>query len=702
MLSFSDLELMCFGAATIVDAVLLMAILERRNWRHVVMPVALLAVGALLWHGGGFLHLLFTGLPAGWVGPVQWLSMVAMAIGLGLLPCAMLHGLWRMLHSGLARRSRPNRRYALTYFPMLAVMPVASSLLADPQRPFIELLEPWITPYAIFLGAVNLAMAAGMFVARNRQADHHAREFLTGMGIALLSLAAFQSFVLLYAIHAWPEWKYPLVLAMAMSPLAPTILFAYFIVRFNVMRLAFERSAIYGGMLLGALLVHRFAFEDLRNSLADRYRVDLGLIEAGLILSLVLVYRPLRRRASEALYYLMGSRTDVLREQMRRLSLELAQRSGLPPREILTWFVVDIRDSLELSSAGGWLFDSAGRVAVGCPHEARLASFAEELHRELTAARSPGCTRYDAPSDAAADHLEAADASLAVRLEQDPIAGLLVLGRRPRNRDLGEELTAAVMLLTEQLAVTLGNSALQIEALAAERRALQNEKLSALGLLAGSITHEVKNPLSSIKTIAAVLAEELAGTPHNADLRLIVSEVDRLSATTSHLLGFARPGSLGKPGQPHLVLAGTLQVMRHLARERGVALETCIAETLPPVTADDAALGEVFFNLLSNSIDAAGASGRVQVRCYQENGHVVASFQDTGPGLAPEVQDRLFEPFITTKPTGTGLGLYAINRRIRECGGEIACSSGPEQGTTFCIKLPVATAVTPTSDAPSA
>jgi len=700
MLSFSDIELMSFGAATIVDVVLLMAIIERRNWRHVVLPVALLVVGALLWHGGGFVHLLFLGVPGDWVGPVQWTSMLAMALGLGMLPCAMLHALWRMLQTGLDRRTAPNRWHALAYLPMLFIEPVAFSLKADSNSLFVDLLHAWITPYAIWLGLINFAMALGMVMARRRISDDRVRSFLRGMAVALATLAAFQSFVLLYAIHAWPQWQPGLVLAMAMSPLLPTILFAYFIVRFNVMRLALERSAIYGGMLLGIMLVHRFAFDDLREAVADRYRVDLGLIEAGLLISLVLIYRPLRRRASEALYYLMGSRVDLLRERLRRLSLELAERSSLPPRDILAWFTAAIKETLTLDFSGAWLFDSSGRISLTCGNASRLSpGMVEALYRELTAAQCVSCTRYDAPFPAIADHLETADAALAVCLHQGAVSGVVLLGRRSRNRDLGEEFTGSVILLCEQLSVTLNSSTLQIEALAAERRALQNEKLSALGLLASSITHEVKNPLSSIKTIAAVLAEELAGTEHSEDLRLILSEIDRLSATTSQLLQFARPSSpSAKVSQPHAVLSGTLHVMRHLARERGVQLEANIAETLPPVTADDAALSEIFFNLLTNSIDAAGKSGRVLIRCVQENGHVVASFQDDGPGIAPEVQDRLFEPFVTTKQAGTGLGLYAINRRVRECGGEIACVSGPKQGTTFCIRLPVASPAAPSSD----
>jgi signal transduction histidine kinase len=210
-----------------------------------------------------------------------------------------------------------------------------------------------------------------------------------------------------------------------------------------------------------------------------------------------------------------------------------------------------------------------------------------------------------------------------------------------------------------------------------------------LGLLAGSIAHEIKNPLSSIKTLAACLAEDLgADSPHAGDLQLIQGEIDRLARTTTGLLEFARPARAGAASaSPAAALERTLAVLRHLARERGVVLDAQIDSHTAAVAMDEPALRDVFFNLLSNSIDAAGAGGRVAVGCRQENGCVVAEVSDSGPGLPAEVRERLFEPFASTKDSGTGLGLYTVARRIREAGGRIACESSPT-GTRFRIEIP--------------
>jgi signal transduction histidine kinase len=200
----------------------------------------------------------------------------------------------------------------------------------------------------------------------------------------------------------------------------------------------------------------------------------------------------------------------------------------------------------------------------------------------------------------------------------------------------------------------------------------------------------VKNPLSSIKTIASVLAEEFGpDSEHAEDFRLLLGEVDRMANTVTQLLQFARPATHSVRDVSAVdVLGSTLRIMRHVANQRGVTIDTDFPSDLPRVRAGEDALREVFFNLLLNSIEAAGSGGRVSLICRHDDRHVVAQISDSGPGIPPEVQDRLFEPFTTTKQNGTGLGLYVVGRRIRELGGEIHCETAPGEGTTFTVRLP--------------
>jgi signal transduction histidine kinase len=132
-----------------------------------------------------------------------------------------------------------------------------------------------------------------------------------------------------------------------------------------------------------------------------------------------------------------------------------------------------------------------------------------------------------------------------------------------------------------------------------------------------------------------------------------------------------------------------VQLLSHTARRRGIEIQLAVEDDLPPLPADENAVREILLNLLGNSIDAAGEGGEVQVRCQSSGEYVVTHFSDNGPGIAAEVQDRLFQPFATTKPTGTGLGLYIVARRVQEHGGDICCESDANAGTTFVVRLPV-------------
>jgi signal transduction histidine kinase len=695
---FLQFELVCIGAATVVDTVLLLVLFERRNRAFVALPIALLVFAIWLWHMAAFVRLILADLTGPGVNLAHWTAMMAMATGLMLIPSAMLHGVWRLRMTGLETPTRPGWRYLAIYAPLLLLMPMGLSLNASPDSSFVESLQGWGTFYACWIGLANLVSAYVLSRVKRNVSGPLTESFLTLLSRSLLALAFVQSLILFYLVYALPGWRDPLVLFLAMLPLVPALLFAYFVVRFNLMRLILERTVIYAAILVAIVFVHHVGFEDLRQSLANRYRLDLSLIEGVVIIALVLLYRPLRRRAAEALRYLMGSRIDRTRSRTRQLSLELSSRAGRSPTELLNWFVAEVREALAADYVAGWLFDPAGPLSTRSGSGEPISDCAAAtLQDDLLAAGCHVCSRRDAPNRQLFDSLQTCNASLAVAFARDDVAGLVLVGRRSRYRDLGEEEAGAVALLVEQLAVTLASGLLQADRMAAERRALQKEKLSDLGLLASSIAHEVKNPLSSIKTIVTVMSEQLGpASPFSEDLRLILGEVDRLSSTTTQLLQTARQNPTSEPhASVNQILGDTLQMVRHVAKNQGLSLTLNLADNLPRVRADEASLREVFLNLLANSMQALDREGTVSITTYGRNGHVVVCVADDGPGIPLAVKQQLFQPFVTTRPSGTGLGLYVVSRHVRGCGGEIICESQPGRGTCFTIKLPCSHDKTP-------
>ncbi len=698
MLPLRDVQLLCIGGAAVIDTALLLVLFERRNWRRVALPVVLLIVGAWCYHTGAFVHTLILETPGAISSFVHWLAMFTIAMGLLLMPSAMLHAVIRLRDAELTASPSRQPRYALFYVPLLALVPIGLMLAEDARGTFLALVAPLVAPYIAWLSLVNVIAAIGFHRLRHKVDLPRAPTFFSLLSVGLLVLTALHLFALAIAIPTWPDTEAYWQLAMVMSPVLLIVLLAYFILRFNFMQLVLERTIVYGVIVIGIVIGHRFLFRQFLTQWDERYQFDFAFVEAAILVVFALAYPPLRQRTSEGLRYLMGERVTAQRDNSRRMALQMAALTGQPPLQLVSWFDDSVRRAFDVEFVAIWLFDSQARIT--CEYAGRADSAlgrsvplgAEDAHRlraRLSEQGLAACRRHDAPTGCIETLMHKAGAQLAVPLDHPNLSGLVLLGPRARNRTLSDEQVSMIVMLVEQLGITVHSSLLQAERIAAERRALQNEKLSTLGLIAGSIAHEVKNPLSSIKTIASVLAEELAGSPQEEDLRLILGEIDRLSSTVSQLLQFARPRD-DSPGSGSLLSAvsGTLRIMRHVAKERSVTIREELPTTLPAVKAGDSVLREIVFNLIGNAIDAAGPGGQIDVRLSEVGSTVELQIADNGPGLPTDVHDRLFEPFVTTKENGTGLGLYVVGRHVREASGEIHCQTEPGKGTRFIVRLP--------------
>jgi len=690
---FDSLFLFCVGTASVIDTALFLTLVDRRNWRHLALPIAMLALAVWLFHTGIFLDLMLVGVTGRWASGIQWLSKIAMATGLVLMPSGLLHSVMRLRHSGFAitRHSRP--RYAIAYLPLVVLIPAGWWLWQSPGGDALQVLAPLITPFAVWLAFVALVSAAVLLRLRSRFTAREYRRFSAWMAVVLCLMALVLVTLMVSTRLGGHLVDQYLLLVVVISFLLPAFVFAFFVIRYNFMRLMIEQTIVYGTIVVSFLLFHRLIVGNMTDALGQRFGFDFGVIEGLAVCVLVLGYRPLRERTSEALRYLMGSRVSDRRWGSSRLAVEMSRHAEDDPQQLLGWFVDSLAEALAVPYAAGWLWDGEKRTHYRTSgRELQMTqATANDLLSRLEAHGLQDCTRRTSPDVGLLDCLKNADAGVAMRLEAGGWRGLFLLGHRPFRPGLGEEELNAIRLLVEQFGVTLRNRELWQRTLVAERRALEQERLSTLGLLTSCLAHEVKNPLSSIKTITTVMAEQLgADSQHAKDLNLILGEVNRLDRSTNELLGFARPSDRDQRcHRPRTAVQVTVQFLSHAARRRSVQIETTFETDLRPLAAGENAVREILFNLLGNSIDAAGEGGRVHVGCHEENDHFVATFTDDGPGISSEVQDQLFEPFATTKPGGTGLGLYIVSRRVRELGGEISCSTDANEGTTFTVKLPV-------------
>ncbi len=218
----------------------------------------------------------------------------------------------------------------------------------------------------------------------------------------------------------------------------------------------------------------------------------------------------------------------------------------------------------------------------------------------------------------------------------------------------------------------------------------RSERLAALGKMAAGVAHELRNPLSSIKGLALVLQSRFQ--ENNGDREtatILVQEVERLNRSISELLDYARPQQLKKENFDIVqLLTKAVSLMRIDAETAGVELVTAFEDGLPPLNADEDKLTQVVLNLLLNGIQAMEDGGTLAVRVGATDRKIEIVVTDSGCGISEEDLGRVFDPYFTTKPDGTGLGMAMSAKIIEEHGGEIRLQSKVRQGTSVIIEIP--------------
>jgi two-component system, NtrC family, sensor kinase len=249
----------------------------------------------------------------------------------------------------------------------------------------------------------------------------------------------------------------------------------------------------------------------------------------------------------------------------------------------------------------------------------------------------------------------------------------------------------------------------------AHEHVLQVEKMASIGKLAAVLAHEINNPLSGILTYAKLMRKWLDNDktyehgPHRAEvadcLDLIASESRRCGDLVKNLLTFSRVAPLNiQTTDINNVVERTIRLVEHQLDLRSIQLQLELSDNLPLAQCDPAQIEQVLLALIMNAIDAMPRGGNLWLRTafFPESGEIEVQVRDDGMGIAPDLLPRIFDPFLTTKETGQGVGLgLAISRSIveRHC-GRISVQSELGRGTTFCVVLPqtVGSAAAPPAD----
>ena len=256
----------------------------------------------------------------------------------------------------------------------------------------------------------------------------------------------------------------------------------------------------------------------------------------------------------------------------------------------------------------------------------------------------------------------------------------------------------AVFIEKARLMDELRQSAVELEARVERRtdqlrqkqaQVIRAEKMAVAGRLAASVAHEVNNPLQAVTLHARIVADEDLNDVARESISLIQHELDRIAKIVQRLLDFQRPrqGRIACHGVDQL-LQDVLALTVKQFQRANVRYNTSIAPDLSPILVVRDQIQQVLLNLILNAIEAMPGGGDLAIRATQVESTIYIDFEDSGEGMSPEVLQQIFEPFFSTKHSGTGLGLAVSHEIVTDHGGSLTGASRPGGGATFGIQLP--------------
>jgi signal transduction histidine kinase len=694
MTPLAILKLVGFATGAALHLYLGWLLLSRRQLSRVERVVLSLGLTVGGWHLGNFGATLYELLE---MHSALWWLKAANVIAyssLALLPPVGFHAqmrVWELMDSASAQhwlKKFLTRFIWLGYVPLLILPWVVVQLCRDPYLPPLERLSQLTLPFttiplmlAFMLWSVFVlweCAGLSLLIARRLRGARERRLF----EIMSLVLAVQGMLNLLTYIFGARHWQMigPYVEAIAMlGSIVPTAIIAYYIYRYRYLEIVIRQSLVYAVVAATVMMIYLFVIRRLSLSLEANYGLRSGVIEALLILALVFLAAPLRLLTEKYVKRLFVREVGIYRDLVARVG---AAASGYSEMSQLIAFTQKlIADSLELSQVS---------VIPATEPQKEIAEICHQAEEQRLTQIEDGALLAQIP----------AQACYALWRETH-IVGLLAIGGS------AQELTAqkreVLSVLSGHIATAVANCQLLEEKLTLERALAERERLASLGQMAATVAHEIKNPLSAIKSIAQVMREdETVSREYGRDLDLIKGEIDRLSRSVSQLLSFSRPAVVAASAAPlGEVMENVISLARPEIQQRNLKVTTHL-QLNPQLSGTTVTLlREILSNLLLNAVQAPGHPSRIEI-VSEKNGddRLSISVTDNGAGIPASLQKKIFEPFFTTRQRGTGLGLAIVARRVRDLEGEILVVSPiqNERGTRFTVRLSLSTANHPVAE----
>ncbi|MGD0425658.1 MAG: ATP-binding protein [Candidatus Acidiferrales bacterium] len=653
MPSLFYIRLISLTAGTLIYLFLLALILGHRRPRLFERLLFFLILSLFLIYAGGLLEInalmQYGSLPY----PTRLFCWVLHVLGLAFLPALLLHVHLEYLPTVQGRAfSRFFGRavwllYALPVVPAL----VFASMRRNGQSTFLQSVLWWLErkgsglfpPAVALLGCIAIELS----IAKSSQEPRERRFFIW---LGAFSVLIFAALALREGFPTIPPLTGEVVdTAIIFLCVLPGALLLYYAIRRNFLEFGAQRNLMYALPATFLALLYLALVRRVSGWLEPVLPPE--ATASVLLFVLIFLFEPLERAIGPVLHRQLAERMD----RVQRLTSQLQQeaRQG-KVAHLVAESEQRIREEFGLAA-----------VRISIPRDAALQAL-----------RAPGGLGHTAQ----------------MRLMKDG-QEIGVLEAATTGSYLTGETTAALEFLAEQLPGMMDLARLIEDKLRLERELAERERMAVLGQMAASVSHNLRNPLSSMKTVLQVQLEN-PDLPLDVrrDCTLIVGEIDRMSAKLTQLLHYAKPTVHGERVAAVAVATQTAWLFGRDAERRNVRLEFEKPTHEIIAQASEEALSEVLSNLIVNAMEAQPDGGRVRISVSRYDGRLDIVVDDDGPGITPELRAKIFQPYFTTKATGTGLGLSIVARRIEELGGTLAVESPLRhgKGTRFHLTLPLA------------
>ena len=601
------------------------------------------------------------------------IAVISITVCYSLLLHVHLH-LWANAHSrGLTQTERI--RIYLSYIPCLFLFVAVPRIWSGNYQPMIAKLSVFVLPFALWVAYTLAVVAITELLVASRALSLSERRILRTLAVSFIAIAVLILGSLGFGLGKGTVVGLYLQTFANLGSLLPSALLAYYIYRYRYLELIIKESLIVATFAAVVLAVYLFGIRRIGEWANARYGLRAGVVEAILILALTLLAAPLRSWLERSFRVLFERETALYREVVAQVGSHVGQFRKLP--ELLSFIESQTAHALSLSRI---------RILVQSNEDEKRPLRRSDERMLLAKSQTAGAAIYENDVDLR-EH--GYDIGYALRRE-DRNLGLMLIEGSPNA--LTSDVRAVLEVLAGQVAIAIEDFRLIEENVRLERKVAEGERLAALGQMAATVAHEVKNPLSAIKSIAQVMSEdEGLKNQHARDLSLIVSETDRLSKSVTQLLSFAskRPPA-APPSRADELLRSVSNLFRADAEERKITLQ-CRANTNADLDGvQSAAVRDALSNLLLNALQSTPAGGCVMIESLADGGEIVFAVTDSGPGIPRELAAKIWEPFFTTRQRGTGLGLAIVRKRMEEAGG--SAQLAPSQngsGARFELRLPL-------------